>query len=198
MNIEEIRKAVIERASFEANEILRKAEEEASKIIKEAIEKKNRLIEEERKKIIESIKAEVRLSEARLRARALILMAKNEIVEAIKKNALEIINSLDLEKRRESLKNILRESIEELFFTVNEPWNIVIKVSEKDIPLIKEIISSPEFLGRTIDISRIEPIDIKGGTILSCCNDEVVIDNSYESRFEKALRFILPELYRVT
>lgn len=196
MSIEEIRRAIIERANSEANEILRQAEEEANRIIREAEERKRQIIEEERKKIIESVKAEVKLSEAKLRARLIILAAKNEIVDAIKRYAWETINSLNVEKRRESLKNILRESMEELFSIVDKPWNIVIRVNERDIPLVSEIINSPEFATSFSNIGKIEAINISGGIVVSCCDDEIIIDNSYETRFEKALRTITPELLK--
>lgn len=191
MSIEELRKAVIERAMIEAEEIVRDAQKRAEGIIREAEAKKRAIVEEERRRILSELGLEAKLADARREARLIIARAKNEIVEELKKRVRERLESMSVDERRESLRKLLGESLEELRKCGFETTGLIIRVSPRDKDLLEEII---EEMGLTATI--VENEGIVGGLVISTPEGEVYIDNRYETRLEKALRNVLSELFR--
>jgi len=191
LSLEELRKAVIERAMLEAEEIVREAQKRAESIIKEAEEKKRAIIEEERRKILSELGLEVKLAEARREARLIIARTKHEIVEELKKNIRELLDTMSEDVRRNSLKKLLLESLNELRTCGFSVENIVIHVSPRDKKIIEEVLRE-----MNIKASIIEDQRITGGVVLSTPGGEVYIDNTYETRLERILRSVLSELFK--
>lgn len=188
MSSEALRQAIIERASREAQEIIAKAEKEAERILEEARRAKEQMIQEERRRILAEVRADIRLAEARVKAREILLRAKQRVAEEIINKTIERLRELSEEERARSLSNILEESLRTLRESVERPYDIVIMASERDIGLLPKILSSSGIDNEV----RIEKADIMGGLLVKCCNGEVIIDNSYETRLKRAIENILP------
>lgn len=192
MSLEELKRVILEKAKLEADEIVKEALEKAKSIIRDAEEKKRAIIEEERKRVLGELGLEAKLAEARREARLIIAKTKQEIVEMLKKNIKELLDNMSEEYRKVSLKKEILESLSELKTCGFSVENIIIHVSPRDKNIVESIL-------REININAtiIEDQRISGGIILSTSSGEVYIDNTYETRLEKVLRSILPELFKV-
>lgn len=191
MSLEELRRAVLEKARLEAEEIVREAFERAKGIVREAEEKKKAIIEEERRRVLSELGLEAKLAEARREARLIIARTKHEIVEELKKNVRELLDTMSEDERRDSLRKLLLESINELRTCGFSVENIILYVSPKDRKIVEGIL-----MEMNISASIIEDQKISGGVIVSTPSGEVYIDNTYESRLERLLRSVLSELFR--
>ena len=191
MSLEELKRAVLNKASLEAEEIIRDAYEKAKSIIREAEEKKKAIIEEERRKIIGELGLEAKLAEARREARLIIARAKQELVDEIKGRVKEILENMSVESRRNSLRKLLYESLEELKKCGFGVESIVVHVSPRDKDIIAGILRE---IGVNAEI--VEDRGISGGLLISTPNGEISIDNTYEARMEKLLRTLLTEVFR--
>jgi V/A-type H+-transporting ATPase subunit E len=192
LSLEELKRVILEKAKLEADEIVKEALEKAKSIIRDAEEKKRAIIEEERKRVLGELGLEAKLAEARREARLIIAKTKQEIVEMLKKNIKELLDNMSEEYRKVSLKKEILESLNELKTCGFSVENIIIHVSPRDKNIVESIL-------REININAtiIEDQRISGGIILSTSSGEVYIDNTYETRLEKVLRSILPELFKV-
>jgi V/A-type H+-transporting ATPase subunit E len=191
LSLEELRRAVLEKARLEAEEIIREASERAKSIIREAEEKKKSIIEEERRRVLSGLGFEAKLAEARREARLIIARTKHEIVEKLKKNVRELLDTMSEDARRNSLKKLLLESLGELRtcgFTVE---NITVYVSPRDRGVVESALRE-----MNINVSIIEDQRISGGVLVSTPGGEISIDNTYETRLERVLRSVLSELFR--
>jgi len=191
LSLEELRRAVLEKARLEAEEIVREAFERAKGIVREAEEKKKAIIEEERRRVLSELGLEAKLAEARREARLIIARTKHEIVEELKKNVRELLDTMSEDERRDSLRKLLLESINELRTCGFSVENIILYVSPKDRKIVEGIL-----MEMNISASIIEDQKISGGVIVSTPSGEVYIDNTYESRLERLLRSVLSELFR--
>jgi V/A-type H+-transporting ATPase subunit E len=191
LSLEELKRTVLNKASLEAEEIIRDAYEKAKSIIREAEEKKKAIIEEERRKIIGELGLEAKLAEARREARLIIAKAKQEVVDEIKGRIKEILENMSVESRRNSLRKLLYESLEELKKCGFGVEGIVVHVSPRDKGIIADILRE---IGVNAEI--VEDRGISGGLLISTPNGEISIDNTYEARMEKLLRTLLTEVFR--
>ena len=195
MSVEELRKAIIEKAKKEAESIILKAQAEADKIIEEAKQRKRRLIEEERHRILQELNPEARRAEALYKARLILAEAKSRIVNEVMDSIVKALNALSYDKRLESLKKLVDEAIDEILSSVGKVYTVKIKISERDKDLadkIKEYIEGKY----GVKVVGVEVTGIIGGIIIECLDEEVIIDNSYDERIRKALRTILPSMLR--
>ena len=196
MSIEELKKAVLEKAKIEAEHILKKAEEEAKNIIEEARKKKLMLIEEKKKEIVAKLNPDARIAEARYKARLILAEAKDSIIREIVTRVNSVLDSLPQNVRFESMKKLVDESIQEIFNSIVKIDGIVIKISFKDADLadaIKEYIEE----SYNIRVEDIRTINISGGVIVEHSNGEIIIDNSYEERLKKILRSLAPQISKI-
>ena len=191
MSLEDLRKAVIEKALLEAEEIVRGAQRRAESTVREAEEKKRAIIEEERRRVLSELGLEAKLAEARREARLIIARAKHEIVEELKRRTRELLESMSAERRRESLRRLLRESLEELRNCGFETTGVVIYVSPRDRSVVEELV---EEMGVTATV--VEDEKITGGVLVATPGGEVYIDNTHDTRLERALRSVLSEIFR--
>ncbi|MEM0026544.1 MAG: V-type ATP synthase subunit E family protein [Ignisphaera sp.] len=196
MSVEELKRAVLEKAKIEAEHILKKAEEEAKNIIEEAQKKKLMLIEEKKKEIVAKLNPDARIAEAKYRARLILAEAKDSIIREVVIHVNSILNSLPQNIRFESIKRLIDESIQEVLNSVGKVNSITIRVSSKDIDFIDAIKRYVEE-SYNIRIEGIYTTNIIGGVIVECMNGEIIIDNSYEERLKKVLRNMMPQLAKI-
>jgi len=191
LSLEELRRAVLEKAILEAEEIVKDAQKRAESIIKEAEEKKRTILEEERKRVLSELGLEARLGEARREASLILARTKHEIVEELKKRAEELINTMSMEERKESLRRLLQESLEEMKKCGFDLTGVIVSVSPRDRKLIEDLLEE-----MNLTVTVVEDERITGGIIVSTPGGEIYVDNTYETRLERALRRVLPELFR--
>jgi len=190
MSLEELRKRILEDARKEAEEILRKAREEAEKIIAEAKEEYYRKLRNARRKalqdLIEKKNAEYvsRLVELNIE----LLRLKNKVLEEILVEVRKELAELPVSRRRESLRILLRESVESGIFT----GNVIVKVIPKDSDVIKEVIQR-HFRDTVTAVELCDPGKL-GGVLVESPDREHAIDNTYATRLEKAMPEIMSML----
>ena len=180
--MERLHQAVIEKARAEAERILREAEVRAHEIIEEAKRRKLQEIEELRRRIRDEIQYDVRIAEAKIRARHIIAQAKNDIFNYLRERVLKELSNLSLELRRKSIKNILREIISSGIFSDQK---LRIYVAQQDLEIARRVV---EELGIGDKVVEILPSNsIIGGVIVQSVDGSIRVDASYERRLELIL-----------
>jgi len=197
MSVDELRKAVLEKARSEAEAIVKKAEEEAKKVIEGAQFKKKELVEQKKAEITAMLNPEVRIAEARYRARIMIAEAKNTVLKEIREHVINMINSMPSNKRLDSLTKLIDETMHELLQAIGAVDAIVVKISSKDLQYADYI---KNYIEKTygVKVSDIQVANIIGGLIVECMGGEVVINNSYDERLDRALKTIAPHLLKLS
>jgi V/A-type H+-transporting ATPase subunit E len=197
MSVDELRKAVLEKARSEAEAIVKKAEEEAKKVIEGAQFKKKELVEQKKAEIMAMLNPEVRIAEARYRARIMIAEAKNTVLKEIREHVINMINSMPSNKRLDSLTKLVDETMHELLQAIGAVDAIVVKISSKDLQYTDYI---KNYIEKTygVKVSDIQVANIIGGLIVECMGGEVVINNSYDERLDRALKTIAPHLLKLS
>jgi V/A-type H+-transporting ATPase subunit E len=195
MSVEGLRKAVLEKARREAEAILSRAEEEARRIVTEAMKKKKALVEEQKARIALELNPEVRLAEARHKARIIVADARSSLIREVGGAVTILLNNMSREKRLESLKKLADEAMQELLNSVGRVSEIAVKISQQDMELA-DIVKSYIEERYGVRVARIERAEVTGGIIVECFDGSIAIDNSYDERLRKALRSTLPQLLR--
>jgi V/A-type H+-transporting ATPase subunit E len=197
MSVDELKKAVLEKARSEAEAIVKKAEEEAKKVIEGARFKKREFVEQKKAEIMAMLNPEVRIAEARYRARIMIAEAKNTVLKEIREHVINMINSMPSNKRLDSLTKLVDETMHELLQVIGAVDAIVVKISSKDLQYADYI---KNYIEKTygVKVSDIQVANIIGGLIVECMGGEVVINNSYDERLDRALKTIAPHLLKLS
>jgi V/A-type H+-transporting ATPase subunit E len=197
MSVDELKKAVLEKARSEAEAIVKKAEEEAKKVIEGARFKKREFVEQKKAEIMAMLNPEVRIAEARYRARIMIAEAKNTVLKEIREHVINMINSMPSNKRLDSLTKLIDETMHELLQVIGAVDAIVVKISSKDLQYTDYI---KNYIEKTygVKVSDIQVANIIGGLIVECMGGEVVINNSYDERLDRALKTIAPHLLKLS
>jgi V/A-type H+-transporting ATPase subunit E len=195
MSVEELRRAVLEKARKEAEAIISRAEEEARRIFTEAMQKKQALIEDYKARIVSELNPEIRLAEARYRARIIVAEAKGSIIKEISSAVTMMLNGMSKEKRLESLKKLIDEALQEVLNSVGRVEDVVVKISQRDMEFA-ELIKSYVEERYGIRVAKIERAEVIGGVIIECFDGSIAVDNSYDERLKKALRNVLPQFLR--
>ncbi len=194
MSVEELRKAVLEKAKAEADEIIMKALRKAEEIVKEAEEKKRQLIESERRRIQVELRVEARIAEARRKARIILASARSDLMKEVEKKAVEKLKSLDSETKRKSLEALIVEALKAIKEISPHASELEVFVSPEDKDLAAEILTSA--IGGSKFVIHEDP-SILGGVKISCCEGQVVVDDTYNARLSKALSLIVKEVLEV-
>jgi len=187
MSLEELRKRILEEAQREAEEILRKAREEAERIIAEAKEEYYGRLRNARRKalqeFIERKNAEYvsKLVEFNIE----LLKLKNRILSEILTEVRRKLAEMPVPKRKESLRALLKESIESGIFA----GNVIVKVVPKDFEIIKEIVQ--EYFKDVVTAVELHDPGRLGGVLVESLDREHAIDNTYTTRLEKAMPEIM-------
>jgi V/A-type H+-transporting ATPase subunit E len=182
-NIEELRRRLLAEAEKKAEEIIEEAKKKAEEIIKNAEETWRKKAEEKKNEILKEAnrRARIIVSEAKRKARLIISSKKYELLEKIFNEAWTRIN----ERREFDIAESLRKLLEESLQYIEEPK--IIYVNPRDREVIGNILNKKELRGIEI---REEP-RISGGLILVSSRGEK-IDNSYDTRFNRAKRVLAP------
>jgi len=191
MSVEELKRVVLEKARAEADQIIAEAYKKAEAIVREAEEKRKRFIESEKSKLRRELQVESRIGEARRRARLVFSSARAEIAREIEEKALEKLGNLDPEKRADSLRILLEESLAELRRAVPSLNKVEVYVSPGDKSNIEELLRT---MGGNVDFKVIEDPSIIGGVKVS--SGEVLVDNTYNTRLRKASVEVFKEVLR--
>jgi V/A-type H+-transporting ATPase subunit E len=197
MSVDELRKAVLEKARSEAEAIVKKAEEEARRIVEEAQLKKRELIEQKKTEIIATLNPDARIADARYRARLLIAEAKNTILREVREQVIKMINTIPLGRRFNSIVKLVDETMHELLHSVGVVDSIIVKISSNDLQYAEHI---KNYIERTygVKVSDVQVVNIIGGLIVECMGGDIVINNSYDERLERTLKTIVPHLLKLS
>jgi len=197
MSVDELRKAVLEKARSEAEAIVKKAEEEARRIVEEAQLKKRELIEQKKTEIIATLNPDARIADARYRARLLIAEAKNTILREVREQVIKMINTIPLGRRFNSIVKLVDETMHELLHSVGVVDSIIVKISSNDLQYAEHI---KNYIERTygVKVSDVQVVNIIGGLIVECMGGDIVINNSYDERLERTLKTIVPYLLKLS
>lgn len=197
MSVDELKKAVLEKARSEAEAIVKKAEEEARRIVEEAQFKKRELIEQKKTEIIATLNPDARIADARYRARLLIAEAKNTILREVREQVIKMINTIPLGRRFNSIVKLVDETMHELLHSVGVVDSIIVKISSNDLQYAEHI---KNYIERTygVKVSDVQVVNIIGGLIVECMGGDIVINNSYDERLERTLKTIVPHLLKLS
>jgi V/A-type H+-transporting ATPase subunit E len=197
MSVDELKKAVLEKARSEAEAIVKKAEEEARRIVEEAQLKKRELIEQKKTEIIATLNPDARIADARYRARLLIAEAKNTILREVREQVIKMINTIPLDRRFNSIVKLVDETMHELLHSVGVVDSIIVKISSNDLQYAEHI---KNYIERTygVKVSDVQVVNIIGGLIVECMGGDIVINNSYDERLERTLKTIVPHLLKLS
>ncbi len=188
VNIEELREKLLEDARKKAEKIIANARAEAEKIIRDAEEKWRKRAEKEREKIISSARLEAQkiVSEAHRQAKIIISNAKNKVIENVFSEAEKRLRERIGIDVKTSLKNLLEEALE----YIEKPAKIIVNPKDRDV--INEILSE-----KGLDnIQLIIDDKVIGGLILVSIDGKKV-DNTYNTRLERARTVLLTEVSRI-
>ena len=194
MGIERVREAVLERARKEAEKIIedakRKAEEIVSKARRDYEIRVRRKKEEIVSKIIseESIKYIRKVVELNVRLTNVKNEVLNNLLEGIKVRLRECSDDV----RRKSLRKLLSEVLESGVIPSN--IKIVIKVTKKDLRIIKDVLKELNIEDRVLRIDTLGD-DFLGGVIVESEDGVLAIDNTYKARLEKLLPILTKALH---
>jgi V/A-type H+-transporting ATPase subunit E len=193
MSVDELRRAVLEKARSEAEAIIRKAEDEAARIVEEAVRRKKAVVEQKKEELLRNLNPDAKIAEARSKARLLVAGAKSAALREIRDLAVSVLSTLPRDKRLESVKRLVDEAIAELLGTLDKVSSVVIKVSKGDAVFSDYIKRYVEDKYK-IEVEGVYGVDILGGVIVECLGGEVAVDNSYDGRLEKVVRAVASQL----
>lgn len=184
--LENLRDAIMERAREEADRILREAEEEA----RAEVERARRAKEEEAKALRDRLlkEAEVEaariMARARIRAKNIVLEARNKVIDEVIRRAKETLSGHSL-GREGSLSRLLRESVEALGGS-----RLRVLVSKGDLEIARRLIQGNGDLSKRVE--EVAEAECSGGVIVEEVDGGVRIDNTYEARLAMLIPRLLP------
>jgi len=188
METDKIRKAILDKAGEEAQQVVNDAEEKAREILAQAESQKDKRYEEERKKIIAEANRESSktLAQASLKARQQILEAKDGVVtEVLSKVKEDLSNEI---KDKSIFARLIKETVDA--FESEEKLRIL--AASRDLKIIEEVVGESETLKERI--AEVKEIDCLGGIMGETLNGMVSIDNTFDMRLEMLVPKILPEI----
>ena len=187
MTMEKLSKAVLDKVNAEAEEIIRQAESTAEERLAKAREQQNTRYEGEKARITEEAESEASRIRAQtsINMRQEILKAKNEVIE-------KIVSSLkkrlaDLPDIDDITLNLIKEGIQ-----VIGASEVTVYVSPTHIGRVKNLVEKDSKL--TIIIKGYRETRCIGGAVIEDIEGGFRIDNTFETRIEKLLPQILPEV----
>ncbi len=188
MGLEELRRSILEKAERKASKVVEEAKEKAKKIVEEAKEEYYRRLSKEREQALRKLREREnrkyisRVMELNLQLVNLKNRILNEVITEVKQKLV----ALDKEKRKKSLKKLLREALNAEIFGSG---HIVVKVVKKDTDLIKDIIKEEGLEAQVASINVINS-EFLGGVVIESEDGSIAIDNTYATRLDK----IMPKL----
>jgi len=193
VGIEALREGILNKARERAKEIIERAESEAKEIISKSLRIYEERVKQERERAYRELSEEYRrkLVDESLRLNLELLRVKNEVVSDLVSNVVTAIRNLNPERRKESLRRLLKESLPTEL--LKNGGKVVVHVVKNDEDIIKELIREE---GLDNIVAGINVIDDKylGGVLIESGDGEVLIDNTYLTRIERALSIIIRRL----
>lgn len=171
MNLDSVKKGLLNEAKAEERKIIKQAEKDAESLIASANDKAKQTVADAKKRAQSLVEAErnERISAAKLRAKKMLSDASNKVVEdalsQLRQEFMEIRKSPSYEK---IMKRLISEAEKEF------EGKCEVFVNEDDIKTAKKI--SKNVSAKAVNIS--------GGAIIASKDGKISIDNSLESIFE--------------
>src|SRR3989344_5086130 len=170
MSLDNLGKALAQEGKAEARKIISEAEKLASAEISRANEAAKLVLSEARKKAKEMVVAETneRISAAKLKANKIVSDATNSSIDsAIEKIWQEFAKFPSKEGYEAMMKSLIAEAEKEL-------GNSIVNVNANDHSLARKLSKN---VGQ-------KPVDISGRAIITSKSGKIIIDNSLESIFD--------------
>lgn len=187
MTMEKLSEAVLDKVKAEAEEIIRQAESTAEERLVKAREQHNARYEEEKARITEEADSEVSRIRAQtsISVRQEILKAKNEVIEKIVSGLKKKL--ADLPDNDELTVNLIKEGVQVI--GTNE---VIVYVAPGHIDSVKNLIRKDTNL--FTQIKEYKETKCTGGAVIEDVAGGFSIDNTFDTRVEKLLPQILPEI----
>lgn len=191
MSFETLREEILKKARTKADAIIKHAEEEAKKVLDEAMREYMRRCELARESELRELREELskKLSEKNLEISIRFLNLKNELIKELREEILRKINETSNSERKNSLKKLITECLDEL----RTAQKVSLGVVEKDIPLVKEVLRELGIEDKVKEIKTI-PSELMGGVLIELEDGSLGLDNTYATRLERTLSLIYKKL----
>ena len=187
MTMEKLSEAILDKVKAEADEIIRQAEATAEERLVKAREQQNTRYEEEKARITEEAESEVDRIQAQtsISVRQEILKAKNQVIEKMISGLKKKL--ADLPDNDEITVNLIKEGIQ--IISTNE---VVVYVAPGQMDRVKNLVQKDSSLSAII--KEYKEIGCIGGAIIEDVEAQFSIDNTFDTRIEKLLPQLLPEI----
>ncbi len=187
MSLEELKESVLEKARKKAERIVEEARRKAREIVEEAKKEYWERYRREKELMLRKIREEEfrKYSAKLLELNSELLIVKRKLIDELVNTATERIRNLPPEIRKESLRRLIKESMEAGIIKDN----FVIKVVNRDVDLVKDCVRELDLTDRLASVGLL-PDDMLGGLVIEDTKGDVAIDNTYSTRLERALRII--------
>lgn len=194
MGIDVLREGILSKAREKANEIVRNAELKAKELLANASREYEEKVREEIERRYKALKTdyEKAYSDEVFKLNMELLALKNEILNDVRRAVIERLKSVDRGMRKQSLKNLLKESLS--YDVFKEYEKLVVYVTSTDLELIKEVLAE-EGLEKVVEVRALDDKYL-GGLIIESYDGSVLVDNTYLTRVERGLNTIISRLYR--
>lgn len=187
MAMQKITEAILEKVRLEAQQITKDAEVRAQELLDASAKQHEQRFEEEKNLLLSEAEREAARIFARsaIEARQELSVAKakvvGDIIEKVKKSLSGI--SIDDASFTKLIKNSLKEFGE---------GEVVVYVAAKDISPVLRIVAGDKDLAATVQ--DVQPYNCLGGVLVEGTGGKNRIDNTYDTRLEKLMPQILPEI----
>lgn len=192
MGIESLRDGILLKARERANEIVKNAEIKAKELVANSLKVYEEKVKEESERRYKELRSnyEKAYSNEVFRLNMELLALKNDILKDIKANVAEKLKSIDRSTRIQSLRNLLKESLNHDVFKGLNKFRVYVIKSDAD--LINEVLIK-EGLKDSIEVKTLDDRYL-GGLMLGSIDDTVLVDNTYLTRLERGLNIIIRKL----
>lgn len=186
MALEEILEALDGEAEAERERVERRAQAQAARILEEAKAEAEELKAKEREKALlglEAQKARI-LSAAKLEVKRAIAKAKEEIIAQVFEDVNAKLAGLGAQS---DYRGVLEKLVQQAVAAAN--GDSVVVARNEDEALVRELVAN---IGAGCSVEG--GLKGLGGVMVRTAGDSVTIDNSIDSRLEKASRLLRPEV----
>ncbi|NIQ37777.1 MAG: hypothetical protein GTN81_04210 [Proteobacteria bacterium] len=187
MGFAELIEAIGARGKEEKERIISRSEETAKRLVKEAETRAKEIAEsilEEDDPELEAARTRI-LGETELRKKRSSTEVKNQVVQEVFEKANETLSKI---RNRGDYGSIL----EKLGAEVLVEEDLIVRVDERDVPLMKKILTSR---GSNAEVRSGR--SCLGGLIVERKNGSVSVHNTFESRLEKQRESLVEEVNRI-
>lgn len=194
MSIDVLREGILSKAKERANEIVRNAELKAKELLINASREYEEKVREGIERQYKALKSDYEraYSDEVFKLNMELLALKNEVLNDVRRAVIERLKSVDRGMRKQSLKNLLKESLS--YDVFKEFEKLVVYVTRSDVELIKEILVE-EGLEKVVEVKALDDKYL-GGLVVESYDGSVLVDNTYLTRVERGLNVILGRLQR--